>query len=153
MSDVHEYTVNLKWKSDRKGEISSPELPTTIEVATPVDFPGGMPDIWSPEHLFVAAVNTCLMTTFLAIAVNSKLKFISFTCKSVGVLDKVDGKFQVSEITLKPELIIPEGTNEERAIRIIEKSEQHCLISNSIKTNIILEPKIIVEKKHRLYKI
>lgn len=147
MSEVHEYTVNLEWKSERKGEISSPELSTTIEVATPADFPKGMPDIWSPEHLFVAAVNTCLMTTFLAIAENSKLEFISFTCKSVGVLDKVDGKFQVSEITLKPELIVPEGTNEERAIRIIEKSEQHCLISNSIKTNILLEPKIIVEQR------
>ncbi|CAM4350886.1 OsmC family protein [Gillisia limnaea] len=147
MSEIHEYTVNLKWKSDRKGEISSPELPTTIEVATPPDFPNGMPDIWSPEHLFVAAVNTCLMTTFLAIAENSNLEFISFKCKSVGVLDKIDGKFQVSKITLKPELIIPEGTNEERAQRILEKSEQHCLISNSIKTNIILEPKIIVQQR------
>lgn len=147
MSEVHQYTVNLKWKSDRKGEITSPELSTAIEVATPVDFPKGMPDIWSPEHLFVAAVNTCLMTTFLAIAENSNLEFISFTCKSVGVLDKIDGKFQVSEITLIPELIIPEGTNEARAMRIIEKSEQHCLISNSIKTNILLEPKIIVEQK------
>lgn len=146
MSEVHKYIVNLEWKSERKGEISSPELSTTIEVATPADFPKGMPDIWSPEHLFVAAVNTCLMTTFLAIAENSKLEFISFTCNSVGVLDKVDGKFQVSEIILKPELIIPEGTNEERALRIIEKSEQHCLISNSIKTNILLEPKIIVEQ-------
>ena len=147
MSEVHQYIVNLEWKSERKGEISSPELSTTIEVATPADFPKGMPDIWSPEHLFVAAVNTCLMTTFLAIAENSKLEFISFSCKSVGILDKVDGKFQVSEITLKPELVIPEGTNEERAIRIIEKSEQHCLISNSIKTHILLEPKIIVEQK------
>lgn len=147
MSEIHEYTVNLKWKSDRKGEISSPELSTTIEVATPVDFPKGMPDIWSPEHLFVAAVNTCLMTTFLAVAENSKLEFINFKCNAVGVLDKVDGKFQVSEIILKPELTVPEGTNEERAIRIIEKSEQHCLISNSIKTNILLEPKIIVEQR------
>lgn len=147
MSEIHEYTVNLEWESDRKGVISSPELPTTIEVATPADFPKGMPGIWTPEHLFVAAVNSCLMTTFLAIAENSKLEFISFTCNSVGVLDKVDGKFQVSEITLKPELILPEGGNEERALRIIEKSEQHCLISNSIKTTILLEPKIIVEQK------
>lgn len=147
MTEVHEYTVNLEWKSDRKGEISSPELPTTIEVATPPGFPKGMSEIWTPEHLFVAAVNTCLMTTFLAIAENSNLEFISFTCKSIGTLDKVDGRFQVSEITLKPELTIPEGTNEERAIRIIEKSEQHCLISNSIKTIITLEPKIIVEQR------
>ena len=35
--DNHIYNVNLKWESDRKGLISSPELPTTIEVATPVN--------------------------------------------------------------------------------------------------------------------
>jgi organic hydroperoxide reductase OsmC/OhrA len=61
---------------DRKGKLCSPELSKEngpcIEVATPPEFPKGMPGIWSPEHLFTAAVSSCLMTTFLAIAENSK---------------------------------------------------------------------------------
>lgn len=144
MADKHEYRVDLTWKEDRKGEMSSPELTDTIETATPPDFPGGIPDIWSPEHFFVAAVESCLMTTFLAIAENSKLDFISFKSKTVGKLGKVEGKFQMTEIILKPVLEITDENNAERAKRIIEKSEKICLISNSIKTKITLETEIVI---------
>lgn len=143
MTDNHEYQVDLTWKEDRKGEVSSPELTDTIETATPPDFPKGMPNIWSPEHFLVAAVESCLMTTFLAIAENSKLEFISFKSTAIGKLDKVEGKFQMTEITLKPVLEITDENNAERAKRIIEKSEKACLISNSIKTKITLESEIV----------
>ena len=144
MTDNHEYQVDLTWKEDRKGEVSSPELTDTIETATPPDFPKGMPNIWSPEHFLVAAVESCLMTTFLAIAENSKLEFISFKSTAIGKLDKVEGKFQMTEITLKPVLEITDENNAERAKRIIEKSEKACLISNSIKTKITLETEIVI---------
>ena len=145
MSDQHNYEVNLQWNNDRKGTLSSPVLPNQIEVATPPDFPKGMAGIWSPEHLFVAAVNSCLMTTFLAIAENSKIEFISFESNAVGIVDKVDGKYAVTEIILKPKLVIPPSQHTDRAKRVIEMSEKACLISNSIKTKITLEP--IVEVK------
>ena len=144
MADNHEYQVDLTWKEDRKGQVSSPELTDTIETATPPDFPKGMPNIWSPEHFLVAAVESCLMTTFLAIAENSKLEFISFKSKAIGKLDKVEGKFQMTEIILKPVLEITDENNTERAKRIIEKSEKACLISNSIKTKITLESEIVI---------
>ncbi|APS39935.1 MULTISPECIES: OsmC family protein [Salegentibacter] len=144
MAEKHEYQVDLIWLEDRKGEVSSPELTDIIETATPPDFPKGMPNIWSPEHFLVAAVESCLMTTFLAIAENSKLEFISFKSKAIGKLDKVEGKFQMTEIILKPVLEISDENNAERAKRIIEKSEKACLISNSIKSKIILEAEVIV---------
>lgn len=150
MAEKHEYQVDLTWKKDRIGVVSSPELNDEIEVATPPDFPRGIPNIWSPEHFLVAAVESCLMTTFLAIADNSKLDYINFECEAVGKLEKVDGKFQMTEITLNPVLEIPEGINEERAIRILEKSEKACLISNSIKTKINLEPRIILSSVEKV---
>ncbi|MBE7638987.1 OsmC family peroxiredoxin [Salegentibacter sp. BLCTC] len=142
MAHKHEYRVDLTWKEDRKGEVSSPELSDIIETATPPDFPKGIPNIWSPEHFLVAAVESCLMTTFLAIAENSKLEFVSFKSQATGKLDKVDGKFQMTEIILKPILEIFNENNAERAKRILDKSEKACLISNSIKSKIILEPEI-----------
>jgi peroxiredoxin-like protein len=144
MAEKHEYQVDLTWLEDRKGEVSSPELTDTIETATPPDFPKGMPNIWSPEHFLVAAVESCLMTTFLAIAENSKLEFISFKSKAIGKLDKVEGKFQMTEIILKPVLEISDENNAERAKRIIEKSEKACLISNSIKSKIILDAEVVI---------
>lgn len=145
MSTTHFYNVNLTWESDRKGILESPQLKSKIEVVTPPEFPKGIEEIWSPEHLFVAAANGCLMTTFLAIAENSKLDFISFESNAVGKLEMIDGKFMISEITLKPILSIKDETFKEKADCVLQKSEAACLISNSIKSNIIFEPQIIIE--------
>jgi organic hydroperoxide reductase OsmC/OhrA len=79
MSIEHSYEVDLNWINDRLGVIYSPDLNDEINIATPPQFPKGIDKIWSPEHLFTAAVNSCLMTTFLSIAENSKLEFIHFT--------------------------------------------------------------------------
>ncbi len=150
--DKHSYNVNISWTQNRKGMMCSPELQkgntneaNCIEVATPPEFPGGIPNIWSPEHLFTAAVSSCLMTTFLAIAENSKLEFVSFKCGSKGILEKVDGKFVISEVFLFPEVIISDESQRERAERILEKSERACLISNSITSKVTMETKIIVQ--------
>ena len=146
--DAHEYHVNINWNTDRKGVMCSPELGTPqgsggcIEVATPPEFPKGIPGIWSPEHLFTAAVSSCLMTTFLAIAENSKLSFKSFTSDASGKLEKVDGKYLITEITLEPNLVIANRADTEKAERVLQKSEAACLISNSIKSTIIFRPKI-----------
>ena len=141
--DKHSYNVSLKWEEGRKGVMHSPELPTKIEVATPPPFDKGIPGIWSPEHLFTASVLSCFMTTFLAIAEYSKLEFISFDCDAEGVLDKVDSKFLMTEVTLKARLVIDDASKKERAERILEKSEAACLISNSIKTKVNLIAEII----------
>jgi peroxiredoxin-like protein len=141
---MHTYEIDIKWNGDRRGVLHSPVLPQDIEVATPPEFKGGIPGIWSPEHLYVAAVNSCLMTTFLAIAENSKLQFTSFESNGVGMVDKVDGKYQVTEIILRPKLAIPNPADEARANRILEMSERACLISSSIKTIVKLEPEIMI---------
>lgn len=144
--EPHYYNVNINWNQDRKGVMCSPELSreagSCIEVATPPEFPKGIPGIWSPEHLFTAAVSSCLMTTFLAIAENSKLAFSNFTCKSKGKLEQVDGKFMMSEILLEPTVTIPDQKDREKAERILHKAEAACLISNSVKSKVTMAPRI-----------
>ncbi len=141
--EPHAYNVNIEWNNDRKGTISSPELNTTIEVATPPNFPKGLEGVWSPEHLFTAAVASCLMTTFLSIAENSKLDFVSFKIESKGILEQVDGKFLMTRVELYPVVVIHEEKDRARAERILQKSETACLISNSVKAKV--EMKAIVE--------
>jgi organic hydroperoxide reductase OsmC/OhrA len=143
---MYTYEVNLKWTVNRKGTLSSPNLPQQIEVATPPDFPKGMEGIWTPEHLFVASINSCLMTTFLAIAENSKLEFISFESNAVCNIAIIDGKHTITEIILKPKVVIHHTQKKDRAIHILEMSKRECLISNAIKITILLEPEIILEK-------
>ena len=144
MEQEHFYNVTINWDKDRIGTLSSPELNTDIEVATPPEFPKGIAGIWSPEHLLVAAVNSCLMTTFLSIAEHSRLEFDTFTSQAIGKLETVDGKLMISEIILKPVLTIKTDSDKEKALRILNKSEQVCLISNSIKSRIIFSPEVMV---------
>jgi len=144
METTHFYEVNLNWQSDRRGLVSSPLLNSPIEVATPPEFQG-IPGIWSPEHLLVAAVNSCLMTTFLAIAANSKLPFLHFESKAVGKLEKVDGKYMISEIMLSPSVTIADALDKEKAERVLQKSKAACLVSNSVKAKIVMRPEISIK--------
>lgn len=139
MSQTHLYQVAVRFEHDRKGTLSSETLSEKISIATPPEFAKGMPNIWSPEHYFVAAVNGCLMTTFLAIAENFKLHFISFDSNAVGTLEMVEGKYMMSKIELKPTIVIANENDRALAQKVIEKSEKACLISNSIKSTVEME--------------
>ncbi len=149
--EAHYYEVTINWSQDRKGFMCSPDILEAlgekgcIEVATPPQFNKGIPGIWSPEHLFTAAVSSCLMTTFLAIAEASKLEFTGFQCASKGKLEQVDSKFLMTEVILEPTVTIVHEQDRERALRVLQKSETACLISNSIKSTISMTPRILVK--------
>lgn len=144
MDNSSYYEVVLQWEEGRKGQVSSPVLNDAIKVATPPEFPKGIAGIWSPEHLLVAAVDSCLMTTFLAVAENSGLEFLHFESKASGKLEKVDGKYLISEIHLSPRLAIRNEGLRDKALKVLEKSEAACLISNSVRSKIVFTPEIIV---------
>ena len=136
----------MNWEHDRKGVMNSPELVQSLEVATPPDFPGGMEGIWSPEHLYVASVNSCLMTTFLSVAENSKLRFSGFRSKAVGTLERKNDTFIISTIQICPEVTVARKRDLKKAYRILEKAESACLISNSIKSEIVMQPEVKVQE-------
>ena len=144
MTIEHDYEVDLNWIQDRIGVLYSPELNDEMQVATPPQFPKGIDKVWSPEHLFTAAVNSCLMTTFLSIAENSKLEFKKFSSKAYGKLEQIDGRYIMSEIMLMPSLTILREEDREKALKVLTKSEAACLISNSVKSKIIFKPEIKV---------
>lgn len=143
MNNQYFYTTEVQWTGERHGDLRAAVLPK-LTVDAPPEFKGH-DGVWTPEHLFVASVNSCFMTTFLAIAENSKLDFVSFQADAKGKLENPDGKgFMMTEITLRPKLVISHARDVERAGRILEKAEKHCLISNSIKTETKLESEINV---------
>jgi organic hydroperoxide reductase OsmC/OhrA len=143
--DLYYYEVNLIWNSETRGTLSSPRIPSKIEVAMTPEFPGSIKERWTPEHLFIAAISSGLMSTFLLIADTSKLKFISFESNAIGKIEKVDGRVVVTEIILKPKLIIPSTQTETKARRAVRISEKALAIANSGKTKIIIEPFISVQ--------
>lgn len=139
-SKVYHYHTTVRWTEQRKGVISCAGKPD-VEVATPPEFKGH-PNIWSPEDLFVASANICLMTTFLAFAERAGLAFSSYESEAEGKLELVEGKFQFTAITLKPTITLKSAADVGKAKELIEKAEANCLISNSMKAQVTLEPVI-----------
>ena len=140
-SPVFYYDTEVEWKKEKEGHISGTSLPE-VPVGAPPEFKG-REGVWSPEHLFVASLNTCYMLTFLAIAENSKVPLMSFSSTAKGKLEKVAGSnYQITEIVVKPRVVIASVNDLSRMPRILEKAKENCFVSNSIKSAIKLEPEI-----------
>ena len=138
---IYLYSVEVEWLKDREGEARADGIPN-LSVGAPPEFKG-RDGVWSPEHLFVASLESCFMLTFLAVAEASKLEFVSFRSSAKGRLEKID-KYQITEVTLKPLLVLRSRDDSEKALRVLEKAERNCFISNSIKAAIKIEPEITV---------
>lgn len=145
MSDVHTYRTQVQWSTQRRGKLATKGMPN-IEVATPIEFPGGHPDIWSPEHLFVGAAEICLMTTFLSIAEKSKLEFFNYTSEAEGTMEKGEGGLQFTKIMVYPKVVVGKDSDVEKTIKLLEKAEKYCLISNSMKTEVSIDVSVSVRK-------
>jgi organic hydroperoxide reductase OsmC/OhrA len=153
MSDVPEihstYPVAVRWEGGRRGLATSTDGLPHLPVASPPPF-GGPAGVWSPEHLFVLSATTCWMTTFIAVAELSRLEFDAVEAAGHGVLERgPDKKFWISRIVLRPRVTVRRGEDAERALRLIEKAEQACLIRRSVATAIVLEPEVVAPPARR----
>jgi peroxiredoxin-like protein len=115
-----------------------------IEVASPPEF-GGPGGRWTPEHFFVAAATTCWLTTFLAMAELSRLELAGVDAAAEGVLEKGDDRcFSFSRILLRPRVTLRREEDRDRAVRLIRKAEESCLVARSMRTQIQLEPEVAI---------
>ena len=128
------YETEIEWTKEKEGQIKASTLPA-VSVGAPPEF-SGREGQWTPEHLFVASINTCYMLTLLAIAENSKLRLVSFSSTVPG------SGYQITEIVVKPRVVISSVEDLGRIGRVVEKAKENCFISNSIKGTVKLEPQI-----------
>ena len=126
----HRYPVTASAAADSNVTLSSPGL-VALESAGPAEF-GGPGDLWSPETLLVAAVADCFILSFRAIARGSKLEWQSLRCDADGLLDRVDKVTKFTSFNLRVVLEVPPDVNAAKAIRLLERAEQVCLITNSM---------------------
>jgi organic hydroperoxide reductase OsmC/OhrA len=138
------YETTVRWIEGRRGELraADPAKPA-FEVAAPPEF-RGPPGIWSPEDLYVAALSSCLMATFSAIADREGLEFSAFSCAGEGILERGDdGRLWFTKVVLRPSVTVSSEDDEDLARVVLELAEQSCMVSSSVKSAISLEPTII----------
>jgi peroxiredoxin-like protein len=137
----HVYKAQLSGGPEGYVVVSVAGIPE-LRTAPPMDF-DGPGDAWSPEHLLLAAVETCFLFTLQAVARASKLEFASLELSGEGTVNRKDGVTCFTEIVLRPRLRLSADGDRERAIRVLEKSAKACLVSASLSTPIRLEAEIV----------
>ena len=126
----HHYKTTASASNDSHVELTSPGLAALVS-AGPAEF-GGPGDLWSPETLLSAAISDCFILSFRAVARAAKLEWRNITCEVDAVLDKVERVTQFTEFHQTVVLEVPAGTDEAKAMRMLEKAEHVCLITNSL---------------------
>jgi peroxiredoxin-like protein len=143
MENAYSYRAHAHWSMHKRGILEAAEIPRTINFAAPPEF-GGEPGLWTPEHLLLGAVVTCYIATFRAIAESSKLAVNGMEVGVEGRIEKQDGGFRFTQITLRPAVSIEKAEDRERAQRLVDKAERICLVSRSLACPITLDAKIEV---------
>lgn len=137
------YNTRLEWTGEKKGILKCKGKPDIV-VACPPEF-GGHPGIWSPEDLFLASVEVCTMTTLLWFTNKEDLTLKSYKSEAIGNVELVGGVFQFSSITIKVKINVLSEEDGLRVEKILKKVKRACLITNSIETDVHIEPEIVVD--------
>ena len=150
---AHEYTAKVLWNRDgaaftdgRYSRGHSWSFDGGIEVAASaspsvVPLPMSREDAVDPEEAFVAAVSSCHMLTFLAIAGKKRFIVDRYEDNAVGIMTKnANGRLFVSKITLDPviEFSGDKRPSPEQLAELHHLSHQECFIANSVLTEIVV---------------
>jgi organic hydroperoxide reductase OsmC/OhrA len=112
--------------------------------------------VLTPEDAFVAAANSCIMMMFLWAAERFKLKLLSYDCRAEGTkLVELDRTEIFTHLRFWPVIQIEAGGEdpivvEARARRALQSAQKYSLVANSVKSEIVIEPEIIILKKKEI---
>ena len=149
-TEKHQYyfEVQLNWQQGYKGILTANDVKDIIHVATPPEFGGNVPDMWSPEHLFLSSLSSCFMATYLAIAEKRKLAITDFECNVIGQIHLIEGHLEFTTIDLFPKIFVENEEMIPVANEVMMKAYKHCIVANSMKSKLIHHGQVLLEKRH-----
>jgi organic hydroperoxide reductase OsmC/OhrA len=94
--------------------------------------------------LLLCAVASCYTTTFRALADNSKLAYTDLQVEVESAIGKADSGYTFGEVLIHAYLMIPREEERERAIRLLHKAKDKCLVSRALSVEQRFEPRVQV---------
>lgn len=137
------FEVQLNWLIDTRGLLTAKDTEGSIHVATPPEF-GGSGKPWTPEHLFLSAISSSFMCTYLAFVKKLGFEISHLRCEAIGQVEIIDGKFKFTTINVYPKIFIADDVLRDKANLAAEKTHKHCLITNSVNTTVFYHTEILI---------
>ena len=98
--------------------------------------------MWTPEDLFVASIEVCLMLTFVGIAEKRGLRFTSYESTAEGLLEWQQFSYQFTRVVIRPRIVVQSDDSRAATHEVIERAHQTCLVANSVRCEVIVDPEI-----------
>ena len=149
MTRTATYNTTVRWTGDHWGHLvmgNGPEM----KFSAPPDAHGHA-GVVTPEDAFVAAANTCIMMMFIWATERFKLKLLSYECRAEGTkLIELDRTEIFTRLSFQPRIRIsaagePRATIEARFRRAMQGAQKYSLVANSVKSEIVMEPELVIE--------
>ncbi len=149
MSRTVTYHTTVRWEGEHWGHLAMGNGPE-MRFSAPPDVHGHA-GVLTPEDAFVAAANTCVMMMFIWAAERFKLKLLSYECRTEGTkLIELDQTEIFTRLMFRPKIRISAGGEakdlvEGRTRRALQAAQKYSLVANSVKSQVILEPEIVID--------
>jgi len=131
------YSRAHRWRFDGGLEVPASSAPQSVPVplsdAAAVD----------PEEAFIAALSSCHMLWFLAIAGKRRFRIDRYRDQAGGVLEKNPaGKWWLSVVTLRPEVLFSGELlpSMQQVEDMHHSAHLECYLANSVRTDVRIEP-------------
>lgn len=134
------YTNKVTWKEEHLGYTHCGNGTEMNFSAPPALY--GHPDMMTPEDAYLMAINTCIHMMVLWAMKRFKLDLVAFECKAEGEVEEhLDKTSWFKKVVLSPRIVVRGGA-ESTAKRALEMARKYSTIAESVKSEILIEPKI-----------
>jgi organic hydroperoxide reductase OsmC/OhrA len=147
---THTYRTSLRWRGstgagyegyDRGHGVAAPPAKAALELSADPAFRGD-PARLNPEQLLAAAASSCQLLSFLAICARSGVDVLAYDDEAEALMPEDDHPVRITEITLRPRIVVAAGSDLDRVRRIVEKAHEQCYIANTLTARMAIEPVI-----------
>jgi organic hydroperoxide reductase OsmC/OhrA len=141
------FPVEIGWEGGRRTTARVDGKPP-LAIATPPEFRGSDPELWSPEDAFVAAAGSCLAVTLAGLAERERLTLHDLSVSAVGIVGRrPDGRFGFVRIEQTVRIDV-DAAEQDAALMLAAEAEEGCLVTVSldvpVETRIELRPRVPV---------
>src|SRR3954466_2875608 len=153
---THDYKAKLLWEGNlgdgttsymgygRRYRLKIDGKPDIVGSADPM-FRGDA-NAYNPEDLFIAALSSCHLLSYLALCARSKINVVAYEDNAIGTLLLTPNGGGIFEsVTLRPVVTLAEGSDVNRALELHEQAHDLCFIAASVKIPLLHEPQIKVQ--------
>lgn len=146
---THSFEAGLLWREGGRGDTVSNHLveidgKPPLEVSAAPQYRGD-PRRLNPEEIFVAAVASCQLLTYLSLAARAGVRVTSYGDHATGTLALVERKMRMAEVVLHPRITVAAGADAAKAGALVDAAHEACFIANSVSCAVRIEPEIVVE--------